>query len=293
MRSRRGRSVANTGHRVGRRGRLLSRDRGGQGQDKVDRYGLACSDKGTLVNPYSSEREMPHFDLRHKDGKIDPLAPFKVLAVMCHPSSHLSRERMVAHIQKETGQAKPRRRPFSPEEFMGEVRRVDRRAAVAGGVLLTMIQLQANGYRGSLNQALPLVAELLPKWQQPEGPSWSKDCHVGHHPHNRANMLSAYKEYRSAAHLWAAALHGQQHDRQDIWPGSTDTLPTFLAYAEAILDLACRLPSFVPGLRSAMSQSASWRFTVPELPQVTLDGLALNSEQLAIFDEHLDRKSLS
>ena len=26
--------------------------------------------------------------------------------------------------------------------------------------------------------------------------------------------------YRSVAHLWAAALHGQQHDREDIWPGS-------------------------------------------------------------------------
>jgi hypothetical protein len=236
---------------------------------------------------------MPHFDLRNKDGKIDPLGPFKVLAVMCHPTSRLSRERMLAHIQRGTGQGQPRRRPFSSEEFMAQVRRVDRRAAVAGGLLLTMIQLDANGYRGSLNQALPLIAALLPQWQQPEGPYWSKDCHVGHHPHDRKNMLSAYKEYRSVAHLWAAALHGQQYDREDIWPGSTRTLPTFLAYAEAILDLACRLPSFVPGRRFAMSQSASWRFTVPELPPVTLAGLAFSSEQLAIFNEHLGRKSLS
>jgi hypothetical protein len=236
---------------------------------------------------------MPHFDLRNKNGKIDSLAPFKVLAVMCHPTNRLRRERMLAHVQKETGQGQPRRRPLSSEEFKAEVRRITRRASVAGGLLLTMIQLHANGYRGSLNQALPLVAALLPKWQQPGGPYWSKDCHVGHHPHDRENMLSAYNENRSVAHLWAAALHGQQHDRQDIWPGSTHTLPTFLAYAEAILDLACRLPSFVPGCRFAMSQPASWRFTVPELWPVTLGGLPFSSEQLAIFDEHLSRKTLS
>jgi len=106
-------------------------------------------------------------------------------------------------------------------------------------------------------------------------------------------MLSAYKEYRRVAHLWAAALHGQQHDRKDIWPGATRTLPTFLAYAEAILDLACRLPSFVPGRRFAMSRRESWRFTLPELPPVTLAGLPFSSAQLAIFDEHLSHKTLS
>jgi hypothetical protein len=227
---------------------------------------------------------VPRFDLRNKDEKIDPLAPFKVLAVMCHPNSRIRRERMLGNIQRETGKSKPRRKPLSSEEFRAEVRRADRRAAVAGGLLLTMIQLHVNGSRPSLNQAVPLVAALLPKWQQPAGPYWSKDCHVAHHPRDRENMLLAYKEFRSAAHLWAAALHGRQHDREDIWPGSTRTLPTFLAYAEAILDLACRLPSFVPGHRFAMSRSASWRFTLPEGQRVTLAGLPFSSEQLAIFD---------
>jgi len=199
---------------------------------------------------------------------------------------------MLGNIQGETGEGKPRRKPLSSEEFRAEVRRISRRASVAGGLLLSMIQLHANGYRGSLNQALPLVAALLPKWHQPEGPYWSKDCHAGHHPHDRENMLLAYNENRRVAHLWAAALHGQQHDRQDIWPGSTRTLPTFLAYAEAILNLACRLPSFVPGRRFAMSPLASWRFIVPELRPVTLAGLPFSSEQLAVFDEHLARKSM-
>ncbi len=236
---------------------------------------------------------MPFFNLHQDDETFKALAPFQVLAVMCHPNSPLSRERMLADIQRGTGQGKPRRRPFSSEEFRAEVRRLSPRASVAGGLLLTMIQLDANGYRGSLNQALPLVAALLPKWQQPEGRRWSKDCHVGHRPRDRQNMLSAYREYVSVAHLWAAALHGQQHDREDIWPGSTLTLPIFLAYAEAILDSAGRLRSFVPGRRFAMSRSASWRFTVPESQPVGLMGLPFSSEQLVIFNEHLGRKSLS
>ncbi len=236
---------------------------------------------------------MPRFNLRQDHETFKPLAPFQVLAVMCHPASLLSRERMLAHVQRGTGQGQPRRRPFSSEEFLAEIRRISPRASVAGGLLLTMIQLDANGYHGSLNQALPLVAVLLPKWQQPEGRSWSRDCHVGHRPRDRENMLSAYKEYVSVTHLWAAALHGQQHDRGDIWLGSTRTLPIFLAYAEAILGLACRLRAFVPGRRFAMSQSTSWRFTVPELTPVALTALPFSSEQLAIFNEHLGRKSLS
>lgn len=123
-------------------------------------------------------------------------------------------------IQKETGEGKPRRRSMTSEEFIDEVRRVDTRAAVAGGLLLAMIQLR-NGYRPTLNQAIPLVAALLPKWNQPEGPYWSRDCHVGHHPHDRENMLRAFNEFRSVAHLWAALLHGQQYNREDVWPRLT------------------------------------------------------------------------
>ena len=82
---------------------------------------------------------MPQFDLRNKDGKIDPLAPFKVLAVMCHPTSRLRREQVLAPIQKETRQGTASTAAVSSEEFMAEVRRNSRRAAVAGGLTQTMI----------------------------------------------------------------------------------------------------------------------------------------------------------
>jgi hypothetical protein len=235
---------------------------------------------------------VPRIELREEHGTLDPLASFKVLAVMCHPNSRIGREKMMAHIQKEIGEGIPRRQPLSSEEFHAEVWRVATRAGVAGGLLLTMIQLCANGYRATLNQAMPLVAALLPQWQQPVGPYWSKDAHVGHRPHGRVAMLAAFNEYRSVAHQWAALLHGQQHDRQDIWPGQNKTLPVFIAYSEAILDLGCRLPSFVPGRRFAVTRSSAWHFTIPEVPAVTLKGLPFSQEQLALFDEHLAAKAL-
>src|SRR5262245_56461771 len=140
---------------------------------------------------------MPLFDLRQNDGTLDPLAPFKVLAVMCHPSDRIRREKMLGTIQQETAEGKPRRRPLTSGEFFSEVQRVDTRAAVAGGLLLTMLQLQASNDEPSLNRAIPLVSALLPKWEQPLGPYWSKDCHVGHHSCSRENMLRAYSEFRN------------------------------------------------------------------------------------------------
>ena len=53
---------------------------------------------------------MPRFDLRQDDGTLHPLAPFKVLAVMCHPIDRIRREKMLGTIEKETGVARPRRR---------------------------------------------------------------------------------------------------------------------------------------------------------------------------------------
>lgn len=113
---------------------------------------------------------MPRFDLRQDDGTLDPLASFTVLAVMCYPDNRVRREKMLGNIQKESGVGQPRRRPFTSDAFMEEVRHADRRAAVAGGLLLTRLQLHQNGYRASLNRVIPLVSTLLPKWKQPQGP---------------------------------------------------------------------------------------------------------------------------
>ena len=64
---------------------------------------------------------MPRFDLRQDEGTLDPLAIFKVLAVMCHPNDRIQREKMLGIIEKETGVARPRRHPVTAEAFMQEV----------------------------------------------------------------------------------------------------------------------------------------------------------------------------
>ena len=89
---------------------------------------------------------------------------------MCGPHDRVLREKMIGSVKKESGVGQPRRRPATRQTFRDEIRRADRRAAVAGGLLLTMLQLHSNGYRPSLNPAIPLVSALLPKWKQPEGP---------------------------------------------------------------------------------------------------------------------------
>jgi hypothetical protein len=237
---------------------------------------------------------MPRFDLRQNDGTLHPLAPFKVLAVMCHPRNRIKREKMLGNIEKETGVSRPRRQPMTAEAFMQEVRLTSRRATVAGGLLLTMLQLHHSGRRPSINQAMPLVSALLPEWKQPQSPYWSKVCHYEHRPHSKTNMLKAWSQFRSVAHLWAALLHGQQHRREDIWPGLPITLPTFLNYAEAILKMAATLPSFARDRRVAIAGSEAWSFTLPEpIATVNLEVMALNEEQLAILNEQQADKALA
>jgi hypothetical protein len=232
---------------------------------------------------------MPSFDLRSDGDLLDPLTPYKVLAVMCHPGRrdrHL-RERMVARVQADRGATRTRRRPISQEEFMRQVRHGSARAAVAGGVLLTRLQLQLNGDKPSFNWARPLVLGLLPLWEQPIGPHWSEDAHLGHRPRTRPRMLKACNDFRPVAHLWAAMIHGLQHSRDDIWPFPPGSLPTFLAYADCFLDLACALPSPDRKRRFAMTRSEAWTFTLPTSlhRSIVLEALPFTVEQRRILDQ--------
>jgi hypothetical protein len=77
-------------------------------------------------------------------------------------------------------------------------------------------------------------------------------------------MLGAYEAYRSVAHLWAALIHGGQHERKDIWPDSVATLPIFLSYADAILEIASRLPNPHRDRRFVLTPSEVWSFELPK-----------------------------
>ncbi len=231
---------------------------------------------------------MPIFDLRDQGGGLHPLAPFKVLAVMCHPNDRKIREQMLAPIQRETAAQSARRKGLSHDQILREVQLRGNRAVLAGGLLLTLLQLHGNGYRHSLKRAIPLIAPLLERWEQPVAPAWSPDCHVAHRPHSRRKMLDAFNDLLNVAHCWAALIHGGQHRRADIWPGSNEALPRFLAYSEAFALMGSRLAW--PGRKRpyTLDRKKIWRFHVPEHLRETCDlqVLPLTDAQRAVLDEH-------
>jgi hypothetical protein len=235
---------------------------------------------------------MPRFDLRQDHDTLKPLAPFQVLAVMCCPTNRIRRERMMGDIQATTGIEVPRRRPFSSDELRKEVRLSSLKAVVAGGLLMTRLQLHLNGYPFSLARAMPLVRALLPDWEQRYGGTWPKDASTRQWPHSWRKMLAAYDEYRSVAHLWAALIHGGQHQREDIWPGSVETIPVLLSYADALLEIASCLPSPRRDQRFVLTPREVWNFIIPEklLVHKTLEALPLNEEQLQILNDCEQRK---
>ena len=183
---------------------------------------------------------------------------------MCHPSDKKQRDSMVGHVLSDSGHGPPRRRPLSEDEFMDEVRFAANRFMIAGSLLLTLIQLQNNGYKPSLNRAAPLVAANLPRWEQPDYTRWSPTSHVTHRPHSRRKMLDAFRRYRSVAHLVAAMIHGQQNDRPDIWPATRESLLILLAYSDCILAMGCKLPSPGRDRRFALDRTTAWRFMIPQ-----------------------------
>lgn len=243
---------------------------------------------------------MPRFNLRQDSETFVALAPYKVLAVMCHPENRSQRERMMGHVVMNSDvEGVARRRPLSHDEFFSEVHICSRKAVVAGGLLLTRLQLHLNGHPFSLNRAIPLVRALCPKWHQPCGDSWPRDSMSRLLPRSRRKMLDAYNHFLPVTHLWAALIHvgqqhdlhdihvGQQHGPHDIWRWVLHELPTFLAFADSILEMATTLPSPQRGPRFALTRSEVWTFVLPQrlILKKRLQALPLNEQQLAILDE--------
>ena len=154
-------------------------------------------------------------------------------------------------------------------------------------LLITLLQLHGNGHRATLNRAIPLVSSLLPEWSAWDEGYWSKDSRISHHPRSRRRMLDLFKTYQSVAHLWAAMIYGGEEGRRDIWSGSIDTLPTFLAYADCFLNMACGLPWRGRDRRFALDRSQSWVFTIPKrfIKSVSPQALPFNEEQICILNE--------
>ena len=98
-----------------------------------------------------------------------------------------------------------------------------------------------------------------------------------HMPHSRGKMLEAFRHYLSAAHLWAALLHGLQNERSDISPASLGTLPTFFAYSGKFLLLADQTYWAGSDRNALLPGPMAWRFGLPARfePNVSLDVLPI------------------
>jgi hypothetical protein len=200
---------------------------------------------------------------------------------------------MIGHIQASTGTAFARRRPLTGEAFDTSVKLSSFSARLAGGLLLTRLQLAGGEYESNLNCALPLVREQLLDGKHPgytglnQNNSWSVDHRREPAVSNR-KLREAYKKFLPVAHLWATLVYSGQHGRVDIWPGSNEWLPTFLAFADSILEMASALPEPNREHRFALTRQEAWTFVIPRhlcqhrpLLALPLDDLQLRAYQRA------------
>ena len=105
---------------------------------------------------------MPVVVVRTRDGHWHPLAPFKILAVMCHPHSLELRKRMLSLVEAETDVGPARRAKPDSNAFQDEVQRAKVRAISIGDLMLYLIQLHAHERPATINRALKLVKAPYP-----------------------------------------------------------------------------------------------------------------------------------
>ena len=173
---------------------------------------------------------MPHRDLRHPELGFDPLAPFVVLAIMCHPNSadKLGRDRMLSTNRRGTGEGKVRTSVLEDAEFKTEVDFHARRRSLAGFVLLECLRQHAVDGRVNLEHTVELEMTLPDRWVNTWGFDSNPEAHKTHMPHSRRKVRDAFSHYLPASHLWAAFLHVIQNDRSDAFPDRNEHLPRFL-----------------------------------------------------------------
>jgi hypothetical protein len=236
---------------------------------------------------------MPTLDLRDAACGLHPLASFKLLAVMCHPRDPVARQRMLAHLRRETGCGTPRVAALDRETFLCLVERDGRRGQLAGALLLTMLQLHGNGQPATLEAAIAIVAAQLPRWAQLQAPEWHRDLNTGHTPHSRRKARESFTHWRPVVHFWAAYVHAHEHRRADISLELNATLPRFIAYAEAFADLASRTRWLSRNGPLVPPSGQRWTAAIPAHLRETrsVKTMPLHPEQQYLLDTHLAGKA--
>ena len=211
---------------------------------------------------------MPKADFRLRNDALDPLAPVKVLAVMCHPASPRGREGMLrAAPQSITIPRNNASRELASDIWLRDLWDeflAHRRVAVLAGVLvLALTQLRTLNRRGESGLLLSLAAGIAQQWEQ------MLDGDVPAAARSEADILATFQAYRSVSHLWAALVYGGLKKRPDIEPFSAQSLPTFLAYGEEIARLAAGVPWEGRPAELELDPEALWTFMLPPVLRKT------------------------
>lgn len=209
---------------------------------------------------------MPRADFRLDGDVLDPRAPVKVVAVMCHPSDAHGRESILRLPPPKVIVPRHREPPRAADGMgSGELwehfvlhRHV---AALAGILTLALAQVSAFGQRGAPQPVLAIAATILTAWLHVVDRAAETKARR-QADKDEEQFVNAFHRYRSASHLWAAVVYGVIQGRPNLHPLSLGQLPSFLAYAEEIARLATSLDWHSPD-ELALAADELWTFILP------------------------------
>jgi hypothetical protein len=227
---------------------------------------------------------LPRADFRLGGDVLDPHAPVKVIAVMCHPANARDRETILRDAPSTVVVPRhPEALGVAGEMRVGRLWRlfaVHRKVAVlAGALALALAQMSAFGQRGERQAALRLAATIVGAWYA----AVVSPATGGSHAEENIDELqfhNAYRAYRGAAHLWAAVVYGAVQGRPDLHPLTVSHLPSFLAYAEEIARLATTLAWAEADEDLSLNRSVLWTFILPEKVARKAEALPLSQPNI-------------
>ena len=212
---------------------------------------------------------MPNADFRVKGDALDPLAPIKVLAVMCHPADARSREEMFRRVPAKITIPRSRQSEYWPADMRlrllwSEFLSYRGIGCLAGAMTLALAQLSALDRCGSAAEVLTLASVLAADWNRVTDLEKPQLEETSPSERSAAAIVDAFQIYRSVSHLWAALVYGKLKQRHDFQFASNRTLPTFLAYAEELGRLATTLRWQHSNPSLQLNALDLWTFTLPE-----------------------------
>lgn len=215
------------------------------------------------------ERGLPKADFRLRGDAFDPLAPVKVLAVMCHPTDVRNREGMLralpSRITIPRGQgAGEMASDLWLRELWDEYAIYRRQGGLAGALVLALTQVRSLNCRADPEIVLTLAARIAQQWMQLVDLETPGTVKAPSAAPSEAAIVEAYRAFATVAHLWAALVYGALRKQPELQPHKTQTLPTFLAYAEEIARLASSVEWEGGASELAFTAEAAWNFILPE-----------------------------